>query len=146
MFLPKAFRKVEYLGYGPGESYVDCRRNTYRARFADQVGNMADLYLKPQECGNRWGCDWAEISCACGMKLRVQSDMTFSFSVLPVTQEEMTHTKHADEVKECGSTVLCIDYKQNGIGSNSCGPKLDPRYALDEKNFTFTFSISPEMA
>ena len=146
MFLPKAFRKVEYLGYGPGESYVDCRRNTYRARFADQVGNMADLYLKPQECGNRWGCDWAEISCACGMKLRVQSDMTFSFSALPVTQEEMTHTKHADEVKECGSTVLCIDYKQNGIGSNSCGPKLDPRYALDEKNFTFTFSISPEMA
>ena len=65
---------------------------------------------------------------------------------LPVTQEELTNTKHIDEVKECGSTVLCIDYAQNGVGSNSCGPKLDPRYALDEKNFTFTFSISPEMA
>ena len=111
-----------------------------------ETQTFAQMYLKPQESGNRWGCDWAELACACGMTVRVASAEPFSFSALPVTQEELTEKKHIDEVQECGSTVLCIDYKQNGIGSNSCGPKLDPRYALDEKNFTFTFSISPEMA
>lgn len=29
----------------------------------------------------------------------------------------------------CGSTVLCLDYRQAGIGSNSCGPELAPFWA-----------------
>jgi beta-galactosidase len=33
--------------------------------------------------------------------------------------------------------VLCIDYAQNGVGSNSCGPKLRDPYRFKEQRFLF---------
>ena len=36
---------------------------------------------------------------------------------------------------------VCLDYKNSGIGSNSCGPVLDPRYALNEETFHFTIMM-----
>ena len=39
------------------------------------------------------------------------------------------------------ATYLIIDYKQSGIGSNSCGPELDQRYQLNEKEFSFNFYL-----
>ena len=41
-------------------------------------------------------------------------------------------------------TVLCLDYRMNGIGSNSCGPRLLEKYRLDEAEFTFGISLIPE--
>jgi len=145
LMMPRAFGKARYLGYGPGESYSDCRCSAYRAQFEAKVGEMESPYLKPQEAGSHWGCDWAELSCACGMTLRVQADAPFSFSASEYTQEELTAKAHIDEIEKCGQTVLCIDYKQNGIGSNSCGPVPEEQYCFNEKKFTFSFSLSPEM-
>ena len=45
------------------------------------------------------------------------------------------------------SIFLChsqyIDYRHNGIGSHSCGPELDPKYALDEHEIDFRVRIKP---
>lgn len=38
-------------------------------------------------------------------------------------------------------TVVCLDYAQNGIGSNSCGPELLEKYRLDKKNFKFEMKM-----
>ena len=145
LMLNRAFKKVRYLGYGPGESYDDCRCSAYRGQFETAVGCMETPYLKPQESGSRWGCDWAELSCACGMTLTVKSDKPFSFSASEYTQEELETKMHWDELEKCGSSVLCVDYRQNGIGSNACGPKPFDGFVFDEKNFTFSFTIAPEM-
>ena len=67
----------------------------------------------------------------------------FSFSALPVTQEELTEKKHDFEIEPCGCTVLCLDYKQSGIGSNSCGPMLREDLRLQEEEFTFSFLLDP---
>ncbi|MBO1681574.1 hypothetical protein [[Clostridium] scindens] len=40
-------------------------------------------------------------------------------------------------------TVLCLDYAQNGIGSNSCGPELAEQYRLDSKEFVFGIRLIP---
>ena len=37
--------------------------------------------------------------------------------------------------------ALCIDYSQNGIGSNSCGPVLSEKYQLNEEKFTFDVKL-----
>ena len=55
---------------------------------------------------------------------------------------ELTGKAHNFELVPCGDTVLCVDYRQNGIGSNSCGPALNPHYAMPEE-FTFEFSMQP---
>ena len=110
-----------------------------------RVTDMTEPNIRPQESGNRWGCDWAELSCACGMTLTVKSDKPFSFSASEYTQEELETKMHWDELEKCGSSVLCVDYRQNGIGSNACGPKPFDGFVFDEKNFTFSFTIAPEM-
>ena len=40
-------------------------------------------------------------------------------------------------------TVLSLDFKQNGIGSGSCGPDAADKYRLTDKKFDFTFKILP---
>ena len=64
-------------------------------------------------------------------------EKTFSFNASPYTQEELTTKKHSYELQPCGSTVVCLDYAQNGIGSNSCGPELRKEYQFTEETFTF---------
>ena len=39
-------------------------------------------------------------------------------------------------------TVLNIDYKMSGVGSNSCGPKLIEKYQFNEKEFEFEFILN----
>ena len=34
-------------------------------------------------------------------------------------------------------TVLCVDYMNSGVGSNSCGPELLPQYRLNDTRMTF---------
>lgn len=55
----------------------------------------------------------------------------------------MIVTMHNYELVPCKSSVLCLDYAQNGIGSNSCGPRLNKEYRLDEKEFCFEMKLVP---
>ena len=37
-----------------------------------------------------------------------------------------------------------LDYAQNGIGSESCGPRLLEQYRLDDATFNFGLRLFPE--
>ena len=56
----------------------------------------------------------------------------FSFNASVYTQEELERVSHNYELKESDSTVFCMDYAMNGIGSNSCGPDVMDKYRFDE--------------
>jgi beta-galactosidase len=73
------------------------------------------------------------------------SRIPFSFNVSAYTQEELTRKAHNYELSPCGSTVLCLDARQNGIGSNSCGPRLLPEYRFDDEAFTYDMTLLPCM-
>lgn len=75
---------------------------------------------------------------------RAVSDQPFSFNVSPFTQEELTAKKHDYELETSGYTVLCLDYKLNGIGTNSCGPIAEKPYRFTEKEFTFHLVLETE--
>ena len=60
-------------------------------------------------------------------------------------QEELTEKAHSYELNKCGSTVLCLDYRQNGIGSASCGPALQEKYKLIDENIDFAIRVIPEL-
>ena len=69
----------------------------------------------------------------------------FDFQALPYTAEEMTAKAHNHELEPCGSTVVCVDVMQSGIGSNSCGPELQAKYRLDAERLTFNVLLRPEI-
>ena len=56
-FLPDAFQTIGFLGYGPGESYIDKHRSSYYARHNETVASMYVDYIRPQEYGSHYGCD-----------------------------------------------------------------------------------------
>lgn len=143
LFLPKSMNRVEYCGYGPYESYVDKHRSSWYGDFVSSPQGLAEHYLKPQENGSHWGCDLVDLS-GCGLRLAIASPTPFSFSCLPYTEEELTSKAHDFELEESAYTILCLDYAQSGVGSNSCGPALDERYRLDSASFEFALTLQPQ--
>lgn len=143
LFLPKELSQVTYWAMGPQESYRDKHRGSYHGRFTAPVTELQEDYIRPQENGSHWDCDLVSLSGG-GRRLWVLSPEPFSFNASVYTQEELTEKAHNFELSPCGSTVLCLDYTQNGIGSNSCGPELLEQYRFQEEHFCFRVSLIPE--
>ena len=143
MKLPGAMEQVEYYGYGPLESYVDKHHASSHGCYQAAVAELHEDYLKPQENGSHWDCDYVTLTDG-AHTLKVTGEKSFSFNVSPYTVEELTEKPHNFELVPCGSTVLHVDYKQAGIGSNSCGPELLEKYRFDEDQFSFGCMFIPE--
>ena len=140
LFLQKRFQQVSYCGYGPMESYPDKHRASSYGLYQSPVPLFHEDYIRPQENGSHWGCDCLTLSDG-SRTFTAISEKPFSFNASDYTQEELTAKAHNYELAECGSTVLCLDYRQNGIGSNSCGPELLEKYRLNEESFDFELTL-----
>ncbi len=130
--------EVEYYGMGPSESYLDRQLAVYPAIFKTTVKALHEDYIRPQENGSHCGCKYVTVSDNKN-RIKVYGD-EFSFNASHYSQEELTVKKHNFELEECSDTILCIDYKQSGIGSNSCGPEPREEYKL-KGNFVFEIEI-----
>ncbi len=142
LFLPREFGEARYYGCGPYESYVDKRRAGSHGVYSGPVSGMHEDYLRPQENGSRFDCDYVELA-GKNISLAAAGETPFSFNVSEFTEEELTSKNHNFELVPCGSTVLCLDYAQNGIGSASCGPRLLERYRFDDRKFRFKIRLVP---
>lgn len=137
MFIPKAVDRVNYIGKGPYENYIDKRHASYYGNFNSTFNELHEDYIKPQENGSRV-VDYVKVY---GDELSISvMGNDFSFNASVYSQEELTNKMHNYELEADSSNILCIDYRQNGIGSASCGPDLQPKYQFDN-DFTFEFSI-----
>jgi beta-galactosidase len=96
--------------------------------------------IKPQECGNHYGAEFLELYS--GKNTVRFEGKGFEFSALHYTPEELTDKKHIHELTESESSVVIINYKQNGIGSNSCGPRLPEMYKFKDREFDFKFELN----
>ena len=143
LFLPESMQSVVYYGMGPLESYADKHRASYHGLFAGTVRDLHEDYIRPQENGSHWNCDYVTV-CDNSLSLTAYSFTPFSFNASAYTQEELTAKAHNYELEPCGSTVLCLDAKQNGIGSNSCGPRPQRKYRFDEQVFIYEMTLLPE--
>ena len=54
--LPREYRSVSYLGYGPDESYQDKHRASWIDRFETSVDSLHEDYVRPQENGSHFHC------------------------------------------------------------------------------------------
>lgn len=142
LFLDERLRQVTYCGMGPYESYADKHQASCYGRYRTDVAGLHEDYIRPQENGSHMGCDYVQLSDG-NSGLAAVSEQTFSFNASVYTQEELEKKTHHYELEPSGSTVLCLDYAQNGIGSNSCGPKVPDRCRFDEENFTFCIKLVP---
>lgn len=142
MFLNKKMDEITYFGMGPQESYRDKHQASCHGLFRSKVAQMHEDYIRPQENGSHYDCDYVELTNGqCG--IAAVSKNPFSFNASVHTQEELERVSHNYELKESDSTVFCMDYAMNGIGSNSCGPDVMDKYRFDEEAFQFQFELIP---
>lgn len=150
MILKKDMRNVHYIGIGPYESYVDKHHASWHGAFSASIDDMHEDYIMPQENGSHYDCSYVQIGSLrendiktdmSAHSITATSTVPFSMNASPYTAEELTNAAHNYELPESGKSVLCIDYRQNGIGSNSCGPELDEKYRFDENEWEFGFTM-----
>ena len=139
-FLPTEYSQVKYYGFGPYESYSDKHLASYIGMFEASVPELFEDYIKPQENGSHYGCEYLSVSSP-ESSIEIYGK-SFSFNASEYTQEELMSKRHNFELTKSGSTVLCIDYRQCGIGSNSCGPMLTEKEKLENK-FKWNVWIKP---
>ena len=142
LFLDKKLDEVRYFGMGPQESYRDKHQSASHGLYRSKVADMHEDYIKPQENGSHFDCDYVELANS-QFGLTVVAEKAFSFNASGYTQEELEKAAHNYELTESDSTVLCIDYAMNGIGSNSCGPVVLDAYRFSEELFRFQFEMVP---
>jgi beta-galactosidase len=142
LFLPESMQNAVYYGMGPLESYPDKHRASWHGLFAAPVRDLHEDYIRPQENGSRCDCDYVTLYDNTHM-LTAYSHVPFSFNASVYTQEELTAREHNYGLEPCGSTVLCLDARQDGIGSNSCGPRLQSQYRFDDRYFTYDMTLLP---
>lgn len=143
LFLNQSFSDVVYYGYGEQESYIDKHRAAYKGIFCSTVDEMHEDYIRPQENSSHFGCEYVKTGNE-RLWLEAASGQDFCFNISRYSQEELAKKKHNFELERSGYTILCLDYKQSGVGSASCGPVLAREYQFDEKEFSMNFVLSPK--
>lgn len=126
-----------YYGMGDGECYCDMNSHAKVGLYESSAQNEYVNYVVPQEHGNHIRTKMLKMDS--GLTFATESE--FEFAVSEYTSYHLTDAMHTDELKPNGFTNIRIDYKDSGLGSNSCGPRLLPQYELNEKEIHFEFYI-----
>lgn len=127
-----------YYGRGPMENYCDMRLHTTTEWFSSTTEQEYVNYIMPQEHGNHAECK--ELHLKNGLSFVV--DKVFEINVSDYSTRALTVAEHIDELRKNGAVNVRIDYKNSGVGSNSCGPNMLEKYRLKEKEISFSFRIN----
>lgn len=135
--LPKEHDTFSYFGNGPYESYCDMTHHGT----VDWHTSSADAeyvpYIRPQEHGNH--TETRQLNIHAGLSFI--ADTTMDINVSHYTTKAIHVAEHTDELYKDNATHVRIDYKNSGIGSTACGPELNEKYRLAEKEIHFGFTI-----
>lgn len=143
MEIPGDMDRVKWYGRGPGENYSDskeaCRVGVYTA----SIDGLFTPYIYPQENGNRMDVRWISVTDASGLGLLAAGIPTLEFSARRYTDKDLEEAQHASELVPRDFVTLNLDYRQNGLGSNSCGPAQMPNHKVTSEAFTFRILLIP---
>ncbi len=134
----KSFNKLTYFGRGENECYEDKKLCSPLSLYEADAYNMNYLYPKPQESGSHADTRFVCVSDG-ETSYMFDSDKNFSFNATPYALDD--YKPHAHEMVKGDKIYLHIDYRMSGVGSNSCGPRIDGKYLITERSFSFSFNI-----
>lgn len=143
--IDKSMFNFKYFGKGPGESYSDSKSyNTYDL-WNQTVDGAFTNYVHPQENGNKHKTLWTNIyDNKNDNTIKIESDSfknRFDFSLHWYDDIDLTNANHTINLVKRKYLTLNIDYKQNGLGSNSCGPQPLEKYKCKFENFNLKFKL-----
>jgi beta-galactosidase/beta-glucuronidase len=142
MALVPSLDQFTWYGLGPGETYPDSRAAGRLGRYRASLEELQTPYVVPQESGNREGLRWLEVSNG-HMGLLVVGNPRLSFSAHPWSTEAIATARHRYDLTSEDRVWVHLDYRQQGLGSASCGPGPLPAYELTSAPFEFGVALMP---
>lgn len=143
MALTPALEHFTWFGRGPRESYWDRQRSVDVGLYRGQVADQYEFYVHPQENGNKEDVRWAALTDAEGRGLLVVAAGLLAMSAHHFTAEDFYQADHAHLLRPRQEVILCVDYRQMGLGGGSCGPPPLPQYRIEARSYHFRFSLRP---
>lgn len=143
MHLDKSMEHVRYFGMGPGENYADSKEAAQMGLYANTVDGLFTNYVIPQENGNHMGCKWVSMTNDRGMGLLASTEGDFNFSASWYEDKDLDDAKHTCDLVKRDYIVFNVDYKQNALGTNSCGQWQLNKYRAKFEDFKLSFRLTP---
>ncbi len=147
--LPSRYRRTEWYGRGPMESYQDRTAGARLGRWTLDVSEWAHPYVRPQETGNRTGVRWLSLRDDEGWGLLVVGAPEVEATAIPYAREDLDPGErkvqvHWAELRPRDAIFLNVDFKQMGVGGvDSWGTTALPRYSLPYGPHAYTFRLRP---
>ena len=142
MHLDKSMEHVRYFGMGPGENYADSKEAAQMGLYANTVDGLFTNYVIPQENGNHMGCKWVSMTNDRGMGLLASTEGDFNFSASWYEDKDLDDAKHTCDLVKRDYIVFNVDYKQNALGTNSCGQWQLDKYRAKFEDFKLSFRLT----
>jgi len=141
MTLPGEFDRFAWYGRGPHENYVDRKESAPVGIYRGTVQEQFVPYIMPQENGNKTDVRWAALTNARGIGLIAVGMPGLEVSAHHYTTEDLTHARHTFDLVRRDETILNLDHRQAGLGSNSCGPGPLAQYLIEPVETTFSVRL-----
>ena len=143
LIIPSAFENLDWYGRGPHENYIDRKEGASIGLYRGTVFEQYHPYIYPQETGNKTDVRWMALTSSKGFGLMVKGNPVFEFSTLHYSVQDLTSAKHTFELHPNPEIFLNLDWKQSGLGGNSCGPGTLAKYRIFPEPTVFSLNIRP---
>lgn len=142
MSLSGDLREVEWYGRGPEASYPD-RKTGYRVGiYRDNVDDMYEPYLIPQDYGLRTDNRWVRFTDSEGFGIEFKGiGDYFNFNAYPFTTENLTKAVYQYQLHKSDDITLNLDYATSGVGCTARG--IFDAYRVYPQGFERSFVIRP---
>ncbi|NLG25805.1 MAG: DUF4981 domain-containing protein [Clostridiales bacterium] len=147
--LPGDFDRALWYGRGPHENYPDLRASALIGRYEMPVDDMQAPYVRPQENGSRGNVRAAALCDALGQGVMAIAEDSyqgdgFAFSARRWSDRSLDEARHTIDLRPTDLIYWNLDYRQGGIGSNSCGPLPQEKYLFRlDQPITFGLLLRP---
>ncbi len=143
MVLPADLEQIEWFGRGPHESYCDRYVGAPVARYRGSVAEQYVPYILPQEHGNKIDVRWLALTDRSGSGLLVTGPSNLSCNATHYPASDLITARHTNELTPRPEVYLYLDYKQRGLGTNSCGPDTLEKYQVKPGTYSYTYQLIP---
>ena len=143
MHLDESMENVRYFGRGPRENYSESKEAGLMGVYENTVDGLFTNYVVPQANGNHMDCKWVSLTNDRGMGLVASTEDSFNFSASFYEEKDLDDAKHTCDLVKRDYVVFNIDYKQNALGSYSCGQWQLDKYRAKNEPFTINFRVTP---
>jgi len=135
--------KLTWFGRGPFENYCDRKRAALVDRYESSVTDQYVPYIMPQEHGNHTDVRWLALQ-GKNATLGVEARGPLEFSASHYTAHDLQAAHHTYDLQPRPEVVLNLDYRQSGLGTQSCGPGVLEQYTLKPGRYQWTYVLAPQ--